>query len=190
MSMWLARAGAQGNSDYLFLPLPPEGEQWPALAGVHSAADIRKRMQAIAPLVPPESFTTASERIWRFMREMAVEDIVMFADAQSGQARFAEISGPLTKAEDAQGNMRYAWPLAWRNDTAPLKKFRAFKEALDAVQQWPRPVHDPKFRVLIRDALKLPGSRFAQWKWILAVLITLKLIIFAINLWKRETAGF
>lgn len=192
MAMWIMRReGAPLESSESFL-FPPEdsGIPWPLLKECHSEEQLRNRLRRAYPDLPPESQARMASRAARFLFAPKEEDIVVFYWPQRAVVTAAEITGKRTVQPDGEGRERPAYPMRDFGERWMDTRFMRFRDILDRATSWPREVQDAKFRTFVRDRLRLPGSRFARWKWLFAIVVGIKVLVMVVHIWKRETAGF
>ncbi len=170
------------------MPPPQDGGAWPDFTGLTSAS-VKARLREAMPDLPPEEYARLLERLNHYLADIHKEDIVLLLSHAQEQLAFFEITGHCRLME-VQNAMRYALPVKRLKEGVNLRKFRAYAPLLRSAGQWPRKIEDAKLRTAVRDYLKMPGTRFGKWKWIIGLLIVLRLAMYILQEWKRDTAGF
>lgn len=191
MSIWILHprdrsvlAGELKRQDVL--PLPVE-DGTPDYTSCASQGELRKRLKATFPDVPPESLKMKTERLWTLLRGIGKEDIIAVALPDGEGVLFAQCMGP---ACFDPASARYLLPIRWFEARAEVKSFRRKSDALCFSGVYLSEVHQPELKTQIRDRLPLPGNRFRKIKWILVIVIAIKFCYIALHMWQRETAGF
>lgn len=187
MAIWLLRESdttLSADQAYLLMPPPEHGGAWPDFTGLASAS-VKARLREAMPDLPPEEYARLLERLNYYLADMHKEDIVLLFSPAAEQISFLEITGHCRLMEN-----RYALPVQRLKEGAPLRKFRAYAAIIRTADHWPRKIEDAKLRTAVRDYLRMPGTRFAGWKWIIGLLILLRLAMYIMQEWKRDGAGF
>lgn len=186
MAMWLmlqSSAPQDGNPAYCHMPPPDSAQSWPFFPISASRADIRTALLGIYPDQPPERIRRDVERVWDFLNRIQEEDILVFFNPEKQQLRFAEVTAGISYRLEAGG---LGYPCRWLPQEIPLHTMRRVGEPLKGAGKWPVEIADVKLRTALRDRLRLPGTRFARWKWLLAFVLMVKLALFGMHLWKQE----
>lgn len=185
MAVWIVQmAGAAlppATSGEGELRLPVEDA--PDVTGAGSSADIRRRLAVVMPDAAPEVLARLSERYWRYAHGVHAEDIL--AIPLQGAVVFAEALGP---ARFETGG--YVLPVRWFARRVALSRFGRHREAFTRASGALTEVQDAAARKAIREKLPLKANRFRHWKWIILVVVAIRLAHFAVQLWREDTGAF
>ncbi len=188
MAFWLVSAEAFGTGKERLVPPLPEGiaEVWPDLTGCHVRGALKQRLQAAFPERPPEAYARMTERLAPYVLEMRAGDYLAIMAQDKTQLAFATITGGFQWIETADGSRVQGLPLHWEEARLSARRLRAHLPLLKKAERWARPIENVSLRTAFRDRLKLPGARFAGVKWLVGLVILVRMIEFALNLWKRQ----
>lgn len=186
MSMWVLRltpppAPLDGGTE---AHLPLSLDETEDFTRAESAQHIRSALRAREPELAPESAARRAERIWRYISGPRREDTIV-VPLQNGELAFA---GVLMRAQFEEG--RYVLPVCWHARRAGPKRFGRHRRAIDSAPEGLSEIMEQPLRVAIGDFLRLPGTRFTRWKWLLVVFIIIQIFYMALRLWRQENAGF
>lgn len=164
MSMWLLRVSdapapmADGRYTLPLGALPP-------LPTVETIGQIKRALRHHDETLTPESAAALAQRLHRYVAEVAREDIVLLAHSRT-QAGVMEILTPAQQAEDGT----FFWQVRLAAEPLRLPRHLPSSIGLHPLEKEPQ--------LLSRAAARLgrkAGTRFMRWRWLIGVVIVLKL---------------
>lgn len=185
MSLWILHASLSSLPERGegALPLPLNVAE--DFTNVGTSAELRRRLRALHPEMPPESLNREADRIWTMTHGLGREDI--FAVPLGGEVVLAEALGG-ARYTGVEGAL-YEIPVRFLAKRYPLRSFGAHRRLFEPCGLPLMEVTDPRARAAIRDRLPRHASRWRRVKWILGVMIALKIFYFTLHFIRGNTGA-
>ncbi len=154
----------------------------PDLSNVNHIGEFRQLLQTLNPDMPPETIARLAEPAWHQVSNIAPEDIIAVPLASRKEVAIAEVTGRYQYQVGPGGIDMHMIPVKWHAKRVPLARLKKFTAFDPASKDRMSEVEDPEARVVIRDRLPHRYNRFAGLKWILAILIAIRMIVYFIQM--------
>lgn len=154
---------------------------------MHLRGHVREQVKAGDEDMPLETVAIKVQRLWKFVHEIEVEDIICMVWKKNGKPAgvcFAEVTGSVY-AEPMNEAFEHRVPVQWFQEQAGTLRLRPFLFELGKADEWPSEIKNAKFRLSLRNHLPLPGNKFVKWKWLIFSLIFIKLCLILMRSWQR-----
>lgn len=159
------------EADHLAIDWP----ELPSLEMVQNLQQLKHQLSALAPDAPPETITRRAERIWKFLREAAEEDVIAVPLPGKKEVAFAQITGPYFCRREDEAFV-HARPVKWFPKTMKLRAFYRHKHVFEKGASAFSAVAGRDAKNFIRGKLPFRYNRFARITWILLLLVALKML--------------
>lgn len=189
MTVWIMHlelsAQEEANVEQrLRLLLPFEG--MPDLSRLNSVRQCKDLVQLLHPDAPPETISRLAERVWRIFATLQKEDIIAVPLPHSRQLALASVTDGYTYRVDEKGEDEHSIGVTWYARRVSLSRFKKHKELFAEGKEQLVEVENKEARATIHTQLPYSYNRFAKIKWILLILLMLKLVGFALHqVWQK-----
>jgi len=157
----------------------------PDLSYVSNQWQCKNLLHSLHPEKPPEAIALMVDRIWQIFSNIAIDDTVAMPLPHSKMVAIARISGRYEYNVGSEGDDRHSIPVEWYPKLASFSSFGKFKQMFLDTGSPMREVTDKESRVKILEKLPHKYNRFAKWKWIALILVTLQGLSFIIAMLKQ-----
>lgn len=180
MSVWVLRTSLTQEQEAAFieknsLPLPFDGI--PDMSAVRSLAQCKALVKTLHPSAPPEQIQGQGERLWQMYNGLEEDDTLAVYFPDSKTVRLARLTGKYHYSVSEDGNDQHAMDIVWYwHRPIALLRFGRNKQLFTEGREPLAQVKDKKQAAAITDRLPYNYNRFKRIKWLLAVLVALKII--------------
>lgn len=192
MTVWLYQRHlspeAQATITEQALLVLPVGTDIPDLTGLHSLAQCKQMLAMLTPGSPPEQIHRQAEKLWQIRTQLQPEDIIVVPLPATQEIAIADVTSYYRYDVGPQGEDVHAVKVSWnkRLPTQLFGKDKSYFSMAPGARETLIEIENKELRIAIHNRLERSYNRFARWRWILVVVVVIKIIAITLHMMQRN----